>query len=339
MNYQIKKIHDKDEWNSFVKKQSYVNILSSWQWQEFERDCGESIHSYGVYADSSLEGVFSYQFCKSKKGKFLLLRHTIFLDWENPELFSKVISFLEKECRNLGASFFRIRPTLLFSHENKELFEEIGFKKSIIQHLDAQYTRILKLDDTLDDIWMNMRKNTRNLVRKAEKLDIEIIRTQGDEFLDDFEKIYNETVSRHGWNAFDFEHVKKQYKFLTSNDLSDMFVARYEGKIVSVAIFSKFSEQVIYHHSGSVSLKDVPVNYLLIWEAIKYYRDIGVKEFNFFGVVGKDETRHPWYGLSLFKRGFGGSDRELIGDYDYHINPKYFFSRFLEIVTVYLRIR
>jgi lipid II:glycine glycyltransferase (peptidoglycan interpeptide bridge formation enzyme) len=333
MNYEIKEIDNSEVWNDFVKECDFVNVLSSWEWSEFEKTNGSKVYSYGIFSENTIKGVFSFIIIRSRRGQYIFLRHSIFLDWKNSDVVNLVLSFLKKKSIEHKVNFIRISPTLPETNEYKRIFLKYGFKKSVSRFTDARLTTVLNLENSLDKILAGMRKNTRYLVRKAQKMEIDVESTEGNEFLEYFQKIYQSTVERHKWNAFDFEYIKRQYILFASHGLSRMFVAKYKGNILSVAIFTQFGDQVIYHHSGSVHDQDnVPANYALIAEAINYYKNLGIKEFNFFGVCEKSEKKHPWYGLSLFKRGFGGDERTLLPSYDYPINKRYYFSKLLEFL-------
>ncbi len=43
-----------------------------------------------------------------------------------------------------------------------------------------------------------------------------------------------------------------------------------------------------------------------------------------------DAKNHPWFGLSLFKKGFGGQAKEYIKTQDFVINPKFWLSFIVE---------
>jgi len=325
MNYKIEKVEDGKAWNIFVKKQENSNILSSWEWVEFEKNLGFDVQAFSI----GQWGLFAIRVVNAKKGKYLISKQNAFLNWEDEDIVFSLIAFLKLKCEEKNCKFFRISPPLLKSTKYEKLFSSYGFKKALLNSADGQLTIILDLQKNLDEIQKDMRKNTRYLIRKAEKFGVEVLHTDGSEYLDVFEEIYNETVKRHQWDANEFDYIKRQYAFFSPKGMSRMFVAKYKGKIMAVSIFTRFKNEVIYHHSGSF-LSEIPVMYALIWEAIKYYKDLGVKEFNFFGVCEKDDIKHPWYGLSLFKRGFGGQERRLLDTYDYPVSRSYYLIRGIE---------
>ena len=115
-------------------------------------------------------------------------------------------------------------------------------------------------------------------------------------------------------------------------------LSKYKGEYISAAIFIFYQGQAIYHHSGSLSkFRDIPSTYLLIWEAVKYAKKIGMKEFNLWGVCEAQDFSHPWYGLSLFKRGFGGNERRFVHAQDLIVDPLAYVTRIYEFIESKLR--
>jgi lipid II:glycine glycyltransferase (peptidoglycan interpeptide bridge formation enzyme) len=66
------------------------------------------------------------------------------------------------------------------------------------------------------------------------------------------------------------------------------------------------------------------VNYLLQWEAIKEAKKRDKSIYNFWGIAPDTKRRHPWQGLSLFKKGFGGRLVEYLHAKDLPLSPLYF---------------
>ena len=58
----------------------------------------------------------------------------------------------------------------------------------------------------------------------------------------------------------------------------------------------------------------------LHWHIIQDAKKKGYREYDFWGIA-KDETdtKHEWYGLSRFKKTFGGNYTSFVGAYDYII--------------------
>jgi lipid II:glycine glycyltransferase (peptidoglycan interpeptide bridge formation enzyme) len=57
--------------------------------------------------------------------------------------------------------------------------------------------------------------------------------------------------------------------------------------------------------------------YALQWEAIRFARWKGCREYDFYGISPNDDPAHPMNGLYRFKTGFGGSVLHRKGCWDY----------------------
>ena len=61
---------------------------------------------------------------------------------------------------------------------------------------------------------------------------------------------------------------------------------------------------------------------LLMWEAIKFGKKLGLKNFDMWGALGNTPDKNdPWYGFHRFKEGYGPKLIEFIGSFDLVINP------------------
>ena len=56
-----------------------------------------------------------------------------------------------------------------------------------------------------------------------------------------------------------------------------------------------------------------------------------MKRYNFWGVAPEDQKDHRFYGLSVFKRGFGGQDVDYLHAMDLVVNrPLYLINSIIE---------
>lgn len=327
----FQEIIDSTIWDQFLKEIPNVTVLASWQWGEFEKKQGANIFRYGMYEDGKLVGVLGYKVINARRGKYLYLRQSIALDWNNEKFVEDVLKFLVSKAKEHGVWYVRIASMLPDNSGNRELFKGYGLRESFSPSIDAQRTVILDLSKDINQIAMELRKNTRYLIRKGEKMGVEIKRVSDLSLWDDFCTVYTDTVDRHRWNAHSLKYIKEQYSYFAKNGMSEMFIAKYKGDTMSASIFTRYNNQVMYHHSGSISsMKDIPAMYVLLWNAIKYYKSLGIKEFNFWGVSPKESVNHPWYGLSLFKRGFTDEERTLLPTYDLVIRPQSYITFLFE---------
>ena len=69
-------------------------------------------------------------------------------------------------------------------------------------------------------------------------------------------------------------------------------------------------------------------NRLMLWEALKYAKEKGIKEFDFGGYYTGGDTNDPRYSINLFKKSFGGKLTTLY-NYDKVYSRAYKWARLL----------
>src|SRR3972149_6800773 len=100
-------------------------------------------------------------------------------------------------------------------------------------------------------------------------------------------------------------YLQAQFETLAPRGIAELVWANYQGDVLSAAITFSYGDTVTYVHDASVR-SNVPISYFLLWEIIKEAKKDGYRYFDFWGIAPNDDPRHPWYGYSLFKKGFGG---------------------------------
>lgn len=330
---EFKLITDKSEWNNFVSSFSYTTLFLSWEWSQFELSIGSKFETWGVYDQNHLVGIFPLKTIYARRGKYVHVRHAPLLDWSNLSLVSEVMGFLKKYAHEKKAHFIRISPLLPNTSESNEILTKLGFNPSVIHETDAELTIILNLTKPENELLGEMRKTTRNLIRKGEKLGIVVKHATDFELFEDFTKVYLDTVKRQQWNAYSTNYIEKEYRIFCDAGKADMFVAYYQNKPLAAAVFIRHEKQIIYHFGGSVTeFRDIPSAYLLHWEAIKLFKSEGYSLYNFWGVSPADKPKHPWYGLSLFKRGFSVVELSFVHSQDLDLKPFAKLTHIFELI-------
>ncbi len=80
---------------------------------------------------------------------------------------------------------------------------------------------------------------------------------------------------------------------------------------------------------------------ILVSELIKISVEEGQDYYNFYGITGDFDESNPLNGLYTFKKGFGGEVMELIGEFEYVIDPfsKRFYETGLKVYNLLKKIR
>jgi peptidoglycan pentaglycine glycine transferase (the first glycine) len=344
----IKQINNKRIWEDFVSQQTYTSPFQSWNWGEFEISLGNKFERFGIYDREQLVGLIPVKHIRAKRGKYLHVRHGPIFDFNYSNTWEEFIRFIREKSKREGYWFVRFSPLIKNDLTDKNRFKQIvaGLKDSPMHDVDAEITWILNLRRSEDEILKNMRKNTRYYIKRAERDGVEILKTQDPKYLEEFWKIYSDTVKRQKWSAYSKEYLAKEFKAFVKDDQIQLFLAKYKGEFIAGAMFLYYAGQCVYHHSGTLTrYLRIPANYLIQWESIKEAKSRGLKTYNFWGISPlakidgelKPKPGHPWEGLSFFKMGFGGEVRQFTHAKDLPVSKMYYLTRIFEMVEKWRR--
>ena len=320
---EVKEIFEKNVWEDFLKKCEEKTFLHSWNWGEFNVLMGDKIWRFGVY-DNELIGVALVIKVKAKRGDFLFIPHGPVVSRAKALVLKTLMNKLKALAETEKVSHIRIAP---ITESGLIVFRKLGFRNApTFVHPELTWELDIALSE--DELLMGMRKTTRYLIKKAIREDVEIIEADG---VEEFDRLYQQTKVRQHFTPFSIDYLKNEFKAFSNDGQISVLLGKCNGEVVASGIFV-FWQGIGFYHHGASSLKypKIPVSYLLLWEAIKKAKEKGCERFNFWGVVPDNVKNHPWYGLSLFKKGFGGKNKEYIRTQDYVFNSKYWPSFVIE---------
>lgn len=205
--------------------------------------------------------------------------------------------------------------------------------------LFTKYTFQLVLTKSEEELLKKMHPKTRYNIKVAEKHGVKIIEDNSDKAFKEYLKLTEETTKRQKFYA----HTRKYHELMwetlkatknesriTNNELvSHLLLAKYrrtknESPITLAAWILFTFKDTLYYPYGASSDKhrETMASNLMMWEAIKFGKKLGLKKFDMWGALGSDpDQKDPWYGFHKFKQGYGGKLVEFIGSYDLVINP------------------
>lgn len=317
----VEEITNKSTWEKFVFSYQGANFLHSWNWGEFHKNFGGAIKRIGFLKGKKLVGILLCIVEKAKRATYLTVPGGPLIDWTDKNQIKLFKQTLEKIAKEENCSFVRIRPQLLENEKNAKVFAKLGFKLAPM-HLHAELTRQLDLEKSEDELLSEMRKTTRHEIKKAIELDIKVTTSVNPKDLDDFYKLQKETAKRQGFIPFDKDFLKEQFEVFVKDNQTLLYTAWFGKKRLAQAFVIFYGQEAAYHYGASTLLgRKYPGAYLIQWEAIKEAKKRGLRRYNLWGVAPEGETNHRFYGVSVFKRGFGGEDLEYLHARDLIINP------------------
>ncbi len=328
----IKEINEKKTWEDFLLMCTEKTFCQSFNWGDFNQSMGDKAYRFGIFDNEKLIAVAQTIKIKAKRGTFLFVPHgPVILEGNNKEIIKNLLDYLKELGKKEKASFIRFSPIFTLTEENVKIFKESGFRNAPI-HMHPELTWELNITLNEEELLKGMRKTTRYLIRQAEKnYDVEIIKSTDEKDLFEFERVYLETAGRHSFTPFPPKYLNRELDAFKKDSEILIFSGKYRGETVSSAMIVYWSKRAFYHQGASSSkYAKIPVSYLLQWEAIKEAKKRGCEIYNFWGVIPESEKNHPWAGLSLFKKGFGGEEKQYVKTQDYVLSPTYWLTYIIE---------
>ena len=249
------------------------------------------------------------RFCYSVMQKAITCcNKTDYFDWETPygyggPLADGVISAktqqlffyeISEYCtsNNIVSQFVRFHPLL----KNYEVLPDV---------IETRYLRdTIFIDTTKSELILNnMDSKNRNMVRKAQKNGVTIVKKNINE-LEEFILMYNETMEKNG--ADDYYIFGENYfdSLNTMDNNAFVLYAIYEGNPISGSIMFYNDRYMHYHLSGShTEYRNIPAGNLLLYEAACMAGEMGIKQFHLGGGMKPDDS------LFGFKKQFNKNGR------------------------------
>ncbi len=164
----------------------------------------------------------------------------------------------------------------------------------------------LNLSPDTDRMFENCESGVRRAIRKAERegVKVEIVRTA--EGMGEFYKLHCYTRQKHGLPPQSFTFFENIHKYIISQSLGFICLAKYQGRVVAGAIFLNLGTRAIYKYGASdLRYQALRGNNLVIWEAIKWCGAHGHKTLHF----GRTDLHAE--GLRRFKCGWGATEHTI----------------------------
>ena len=324
--YDIKSITPQEQdafYADFVSEKSFLQTSRYGLWRE---TLNEKNFRVGIFRDSQCVGIAQYQKINARRGRYLHVPHGPLILPEHCEGGGEAfLTYLQQEGKQLGCDFVRVSP--LWGADMGGAFSALKYRPAPVHMVNPERTWVLDISGTEDAILAQMRKSTRYEVRRIEKVGISVQmgNTRGD--LDIFWRLHEATVKRQGFVPFSLTSTQRELEVF-GEDIQ-IFSASVEQKYYSSSIIW-FDAHAAYYHQGASEYSKLPVAHATLWAAILEAKRRGCREFNFWGVSPEDEPKHPWAGLSRFKRGFGGEERVYLHAKDYPLTSKYWLNYAVE---------
>ena len=174
-------------------------------------------------------------------------------------------------------------------------------------------TLIIDLTQDLGVIWKNMDKSScRYAINRAKRDGVKIKLNQN------YEEFYKINQSFRKNKKIPLGHLNPE----TMKKYGTLFVAEFDGEILGGQVYLENENNIRWLISASKRLEVEKekatlignANRLVVWQAINYAKEKGIKEFDMGGIYLGSNKNDPRYAINFFKQSFGG---ELVTHYIY----------------------
>lgn len=315
-------ITDKKQWDEFVKSHPEANFLQSWDFYEFHKMRGKRVvRRVAIDSDGEIVAAYAGVVETAKRGTYLAIAGGPIMDFTKSNVVREVFCDIKTMGEREKCVFVRVRPQLELSEKSLKLMRELGLKKAPM-YLSVEYAGVLDLKKSEAEILAGASQGFRRKLRKAGKLDIEVTASDYDAAIREFCELEEKHASRQHYVAFSASFLTKQFEAFREGGEVLIYTARKGGEILAQNFMVFYGAEASYHYGVS---SDLGTRYsaapLLHLAAMDEARKRGCIRYNLWGIVGREETSHRFYGVSEFKRSFGCEELKYTPAHDLILKP------------------
>jgi lipid II:glycine glycyltransferase (peptidoglycan interpeptide bridge formation enzyme) len=331
---------DENTWDEFCLANG-GNFLQSWGWSQFQEAAGAEV--FRVRLDAP-EGEGEGQ---ETIAQFLILGLSLpfgmkclsvprgpIVSGADPLTtkgrFEACLGAVREAMRRQGAVFARLEPpqdataTPITDVDMKFW----GLRRGV--NRQPECTAIVDLTRSEEEILAGMKQKTRYNIRIAEKHGVTVSDAAYANAhllkhdVDVFWRLMSETTDRDGFHSHPRDYFEKMVDVLNPRRHKGgmlavrLVFAMHDGEAVAAGLFAEYGDTVTYLHGASMAAKrQVMAPYALHWGVMRDAKARGFKKYDLWGVAPNDEdTKHPWFGITRFKMGFGGARVSYLGTWE-----------------------
>ncbi len=217
---------------------------------------------------------------------------------------------IEAFARKQSALFCVIEPHIDgFSTDN---FIQNGYQVSRIRFAHSA-TILIDLEQPEKQLLHTFSENARRNIKKAKaQLTVKIVSLKVPKYIDhirEFYLLYQQLGKEKRFYVPSYDETKKKMEAFRSSSYLLYAYEQNNSKPVAVLWVGSVEKTMIYFHPGNTKRGYVLLaNYLLVWEAMKLGKKIGMKVFDFETAYDSRYAHEnkKWKGYTEFKNKFGG---------------------------------
>lgn len=291
--------------------------IQSWAWGEFRKKNGNTVVRLLDDNKKAVQIIFS---------KIPHTPWSIGTVLKGPAPDEEMLEQLKKIGKQQRAIFIKLEPSSVKTTEGQSPLINL-LKKHCVpgKRFFTPTTFWIDLTKSESELLESFHPKTRYNIRVAQKHGVEVTEDSSKEAFEKYLKLTAETEKRQNFYAHNQKYHRLMWEYLHPS-IAHLLTARYEGEIITTWIVFVWHDFLYYPYGASTDkYKNVMANNLMMWEAIKFGKRLGLSTFDLWG---KEEGK----GFTKFKEGYNPKVVEFVGSWDLPVNILYWPYRLAEIV-------
>jgi lipid II:glycine glycyltransferase (peptidoglycan interpeptide bridge formation enzyme) len=273
--------------------------LQTKEWGEFREEWGNKVSYYN-------NGLIIFS-------KIPHTRLTIGTVIKGSDPTKKDVEEILKIAKVNNAIFVKLEPNVLHREDLEKKFISWGLVKGKTLFTPTSFWIDLTLSE--EELFKSFSSKTRYNIRLAQKHGVVIKEDNSDKAFEKYLELTFETAKRQGFYAHTPKYHRLMWKHLKEK-IAHLITATYKGEIISAWILFSNDGFLYYPYGASTDIyKEVMANNLMMWEAIKLGKKLGLTTFDLWG-------REEGKGFTKFKEGYNPKVVGFIGSWDLVINKQ-----------------
>jgi peptidoglycan pentaglycine glycine transferase (the first glycine) len=302
-----------EEWDTFLSHYPNAHLLQTTAWGQFKEAFGWQVQR--ILTRSPEPSGAQVLFRRLPMGIFTIAYIPKGPVGSPDAVFWKDVDEL---CRQHRAIFLKVEPDSWDCSQSPPA----GFRESN-HSIQPQRTLVVDLTAEEDHILGRMKQKTRYNIRLALRKGI-VVRTSSD--INAFYRLLEVTGGRDEFGVHSPAYYRRAYEHFHPQGECELFLAEFQGEpLAGLMAFAHGQRAWYFYGASSNKHRERMPTYLLQWEAMRWARAQGCKEYDMWGVPDADEETleanftqrsDGLWGVYRFKRGFGGELRRSPGPWD-----------------------
>ncbi|HCC33036.1 MAG TPA: methicillin resistance protein [Clostridiales bacterium] len=317
---------DRDSYTAYLARTPGGDVLQTHAWGELKSRTGWVPRHYGVRDGSDWTAVVSILKRPLPGPGGLALgyapRGPVV---DGPQALGCLVNGLREIAVSERLAFLKVDPGVEDTRF-ASLLLEAGFRPAGrgqgFEGVQPRHVMRLSLERPLDAILAGFSPKTRYNVNLAVRRGVTTRPATTPEPLPVFYRLLQATARRDGFGIRSYRYYQDLWDCLVEKGLARLFLAEYRGEVLAGTILFHLGTTAWYvYGASSNSHRQVMPNHALQWAMIRWAAEQGCTVYDFRGVSGDLDPAGPLYGLYRFKRGFGATLAEYVGEYDLPFRP------------------